>query len=75
MFFLLSEASGRLSEALWELSGELSGSWGGHGVFKGILDRKCSKSILFYNKNEKHISVSLRFFGGLGVTSVCFTAT
>ena len=47
------EASGRLSEALWELSGELSGSWGGHGGFKGILDRKCSKFIVFYSKNEK----------------------
>ena len=48
-----SEASGRLSEVLWELSGELSGSWGGHGGFNGILDRKCSKFIVLYSKNKK----------------------
>ena len=70
MFFLLSEASGRLSEPFWELSGELSGSWGGHGGFKGILDRKCSKFIVFYKKNEKQVQFRLGFLG-VGVTIVC----
>jgi len=53
VWFLSPEAEGTL-RALWELSGELSGSWGAHGGFKGILDRKCSKFIRFYNKNGKN---------------------
>ena len=80
-FFLLSgrrhlggeiskAASGRLSEALWELSGELSGSWGGHGGYKGILDRKCCKFNMFYYKNKKEIQFRLGFLG-VGVTIVC----
>ena len=57
------EASGKLSEALWELSEELSGFWGGHGGFKGILDRKCSKFNMLHSKSEKS-TISLRFFEG-----------
>ena len=66
---MLSEASGRLSEALWELSGELSGSWGGHGGFKGILDKNAPNSFCFTTETKKYI-ISLRFLG-VGVTIVC----
>ena len=55
---ILEETSGRRHlGGIWEASGlasgELSGSWGGQGGLKGILDGKCSKFIMLYNKNEK----------------------
>ena len=53
------QASGKLSEALWELSGDLSGSWGGHGGFRGILDKRCFKFIVFYSKNKTNNFVNM----------------
>ena len=60
---------GGIWEAFWELSGELSGRWGGHGGFKGILDRKCSKFIVCYNKNDRKVQFRLSCLG-VGVTIV-----
>ena len=54
---IVEETSGRRHlGGIWEASelasGELSGSWGGHGGFKGILDGKCCKFIVFYSKQK-----------------------
>ena len=82
MFFSLSgrrhlggdiwkEASGRHLGGFRKLSGSSLGSSLGAGAamgsYKGILDRKCCKFILFYSKNKEQNRLG---FLGVGVTIV-----
>ena len=64
MFFLLSgrrhlggdiwkEASGRLSQALWELFGELSGRWVAMGASKASWIEDAANSLCFTTKTKK----------------------